>query len=90
MALTAAIVTVRDCSMSRSSACMSSSSWRPDDSSIFVNALMSAPAQKSSGLALAKMSAGTLPPTSAQTSLSACSVSGDSELAGGLFSQAIA
>jgi hypothetical protein len=51
---------------------------------------MSAPAQKSSGLPEAMMSAPTLSPTCSHACLNDDRTSGDSEFAGGLFSQAIA
>ena len=53
--LTAAMVIVLERSQSRSSACAESSSSRPAASSIFVNALMSAPAQNSAGLGEARI-----------------------------------
>jgi hypothetical protein len=71
---------------------MSSSSCFPAEASIVVNALMSAPAQNSIGLAEAKTSARTSPPpvTASHTFCSACTTSGAIELAGGRSSQAIA
>ena len=86
------MVTVEDFSNARSVPCPSSISSRPPASSIFVNALMSAPAQNSSGLAEAKISAriASSPSTASHTDAIALMTSGDSELAGGLFSHAIA
>ena len=83
--LTAAIVTTRERSISRSSACISLTSCRPAASSIVVNALMSAPAQNSIGLAEANTSARMAPSsvTASQSFRRACTTSGEIELAGG-------
>ncbi len=88
---TAAIVTSRERSMSRRRPCICSSSSRPAAASILVNALMSAPAQNSIGLAEAKISARTPRETATSHTLrSAATTSGEIELAGGRSSQAMA
>ena len=70
---------------------MPSSSSLPPAASIFVNALMSAPAQNSIGFAEANTSARTeLPVTASHTFWSAWTTSGAIEFAGGLSSHAIA
>ena len=90
--LTAAIVIVRDCSQDRRSECAPSSSSRPDASSIFVNALMSAPAQNSAGFGEARISACTdgSPSAASHAFFSPSTTSGEIELAGGLSSHATA
>ena len=92
IALTAAIVTTGAVSISRSRPCMPSSSSLPAAASIVVNALMSAPAQNSIGLAEAITRLLTVPaPLIASQSLrNACTTSGEIEFAGGRSSQAIA
>ena len=91
-ALTAAIVTVPVEPNERSTAWPVSSSSRPPASSIWVKALMSAPAQKSIGLDEATTSAwmDSSPSTRSQIFCSARITSGEMELAGGLSSHAIA
>ena len=88
--LTAAIVITRERSHERNSPCARSSSSRPPASSIFVNALMSAPAQNSAGFGEATIIAFALPSTSSHAVSSASITSGESELAGGLSSHRIA
>ena len=69
--LTAAIVITRERSHERNRPCARSSSSRPPASSIFVNALMSAPAQNSAGFGEATIIARALPSTSPQARSSA-------------------
>ena len=89
--LTAAIVVIGDCSHSRESAWMRSRCARPESASHLVKALMSAPAQKSAGLAEASTIArAPLASTSPQAEASASITSGESEFAGGFASQTIA
>ena len=88
--LTAAIVIVRERSNDRSSRCPRSSSSLPPASSIWVNALMSAPAQNSAGFGEAMMIALTSSSTSRQAASSASITWGESEFAGGLSSHSTA
>ena len=85
-------MTTRERSISRSSPCIRSSSACPPASSIVVNALMSAPAQNSIGLAEANTSDRARPAsvTSRQSFASASTTSGAIEFAGGRSSHAIA
>ena len=89
--LTAAMVMIGERSHSRPSAWMRSRCTRPESTSHFVNALMSAPAQNSAGLGEARIIARTLPwivlPGPREPPRS---TSGPSEFAGGLSSQSTA
>jgi hypothetical protein len=87
---TAAIVITRERSHVRNSACARSDSSRPPVSSIFVNALMSAPAQNSAGFGEATIIARALPSRSPHACSSPSITAGASELAGGLSSQTTA
>ena len=92
-ALTAAIVAIAGgLHRAQQARASSSSSSLPAAASIFVNALMSAPAQNSIGFAEAMTSARIVPArsTSSHTLRSAATDSGEIEFAGGLSSQAIA
>ena len=86
------MVTTRDCSKERSSAWPSLISAAPEVSSICVNALMSAPAQNSIGLAEAMTSApiSGCDSTCAQMRPSSWITCGEMEFAGGRSSHAIA
>ena len=90
--MTAAIVIVRDRSHERSRSCAPSSSSRPEASSIFVNALMSAPAQNSAGFGEARIIALTAGSASIASHAlpSSAITSGEIELAGALSSHTIA
>ena len=90
--LTAAIVITRERSQERNSPCARSSSSRPPASSIFVNALMSAPAQNSAGFGEARIKACTdgSPSAASHAIFSPSTTSGEIELAGGLSSHATA
>src|SRR5215217_7339445 len=89
--LTAAIVTVDDCSIARMKRWADSTSWAPSASGvIFVNSLMSAPAQKVKMFDEAITSALTLPSTSSQIEIRSRTACGDSGFVGGRFSHAIA
>ena len=69
---------------------MRSSMSRPAAASIFVKALMSAPAQNSVGFGEATTTAATCPSSSAHARSNASMTSGASELAGGLSSHSTA
>ena len=86
--LTAAMVATGDCSMPRMKACAVSTSSRPSSSGfIFVNSLMSAPAENVKMFDEANTSARRLPSTSCQSSASSLMTCGEIALVGGLFSQ---
>ena len=88
--LTAAIVTIPERSISRSSPCVSSSSVRPAASSMVVNALMSAPALNSIGFVEAKTSACVpFSLTVAHTLARSSTTCGEIEFIGPFASQAI-
>ena len=76
----------------RSDACAASSSSAPPDSSIVVNALMSAPAEKTTGIAETIVIAWTSgsATTRSQTALRSRITSGETAFIGALASQAIA
>ena len=90
--LTAATVEIRFRPSSRSRAWPESISSAPPDSSIDVNALMSAPAEKTTGLEEAITSAPTSPEplTRSQTVARSAITCGEIAFIGGLASQAIA
>src|SRR5918992_1694070 len=89
--LTAAIVAVEDDSMPRMKRCADSTSSAPSASGlIFVNSLMSAPALKVKMLEEAITSARAFPSTSSQTEIRSRTACGESGLAGGRLSHAIA
>ena len=92
IALTAAIVAIPERSISRSSPCAPPMNSFPLLASSCVNALMSAPAQNTCGLADARTSARTVPPSRTwfHTRRRSSTTFGDSAFIGGLSSHAIA